>query len=277
MEHTMKTTIGDGLEVVVAYDFMRGEDDTFDVLIRYYIDGKDIMIEGEADAYKPKDDDKIKEFTVTVRYPTQGDYEAILTTLTDSEITVHNVNLAPTANAGADQYVYSGVIVQLDGSESSDPDGDELNYHWIAPEEIVLSDTTIVNPTFTAPNVIGEVPFTIILIVDDGYLTSEPDEVVITVNGDVNVNETITPLATTLLGNYPNPFNPTTTIRFDIQDNETATLTIFNIKGQIVEQKIFSAGVHNHEWNAADISSGVYFYRLKSQTCLQVKKMILLK
>ena len=220
-------------------------------------------------------------------YTSAGNYELILIVSSDPisrdymhfdwDITVHNVNLAPTANAGVDQYVYSGDLVQLDGSESSDPDGDELNYHWIAPEEIVLSDTTIVNPTFIAPNVIGEVPFTIILIVDDGDLSSEPDEVVITVNGNVNTDETITPLTTTLLGNYPNPFNPTTTIRFDVQENETATLTIFNVRGQIVEQKIFSAGVHNHEWNAADISSGVYFYRLKSQSYSRIQKMILLK
>ncbi len=226
-------------------------------------------------------------YEFTTDYTSAGNYALALIVSSDPisrdymqfdwEITVHNVNLAPTANAGADQYVYSGELVQLDGSESSDPDGDELNYHWIAPAEIVLSDTTIVNPTFTAPNVIGEVPFTIILIVDDGDLTSEPDEVVITVNGNVNTDETITPLATTLQGNYPNPFNPTTTIRFDVQENETAILTIFNIKGQIVEQKMFSAGVHDHEWNVADIGSGVYFYSLKSQTYSRVQKMILLK
>ena len=76
---------------------------------------------------------------------------------------------------------------------------------------------------------------------------------------------------------YPNPFNPVTTIKFDVQNDETATLTIFNVKGQIVEKMDFTSGTHNFEWNAKNRSSGVYFYQLKGSSYTNTKKMILLK
>ena len=85
------------------------------------------------------------------------------------------------------------------------------------------------------------------------------------------------PTTTVLYGNYPNPFNPTTFIQFDIKEGETADLTIYNIKGQAVESKIFEAGAHNYEWNSKDNASGVYFYKLSSPSYSEFKKMMLLK
>ncbi|MCK4653905.1 MAG: T9SS type A sorting domain-containing protein [Candidatus Cloacimonetes bacterium] len=85
------------------------------------------------------------------------------------------------------------------------------------------------------------------------------------------------PTITLLKGNYPNPFNPTTFIQFDIKEGETAELTIFNIRGQIVESKTFEAGAYNYEWNSKDNASGVYFYKLKSESYSEFKKMMLLK
>jgi hypothetical protein len=95
----------------------------------------------------------------------------------------------------------------------------------------------------------------------------------------IPIGETPPPLPTlTLLkGNYPNPFNPTTTIQFDIKEGETAELTIFNIRGQIVESKTFEAGAYNYEWNSKDNASGVYFYKLSSESYSEFKKMMLLK
>ena len=85
------------------------------------------------------------------------------------------------------------------------------------------------------------------------------------------------PEITLLKGNYPNPFNPTTFIQFDIKEGETAELTIFNIRGQIVESKTFEAGAYNYEWNSKDNASGVYFYKLRSESYSEFKKMMLLK
>ena len=85
------------------------------------------------------------------------------------------------------------------------------------------------------------------------------------------------PEKTMLIGNYPNPFKPVTNIKFNIRKESKAILTIVNTKGQVVERAEFEAGYHNFEWNAENISSGVYFYKLESESYNETKKMILLK
>jgi hypothetical protein len=96
-------------------------------------------------------------------------------------VIVNPVNDPPVANAGEDQRMPEERPVQLDGSASFDVEGDNLFYSWTAPAEIVLSDTTIVNPTFIAPEVDVETQFTISLYVNDGEYDSEIDDVVISV------------------------------------------------------------------------------------------------
>jgi len=86
------------------------------------------------------------------------------------------------------------------------------------------------------------------------------------------------PSTTVLYGNFPNPFNPITTIQFDIQDGETADLIIYNIKGQIVlSETNKQPGAYNYEWDSKDNASGVYFYKLSSPSYSEFKKMMLLK
>jgi Secretion system C-terminal sorting domain/The GLUG motif len=85
------------------------------------------------------------------------------------------------------------------------------------------------------------------------------------------------PIMTILSANYPNPFNPETTISFDIKENEKGILTIFNIKGQSILKETFEAGNHQYHWNADGLSSGMYFYKLSSPTTNITKKMILMK
>ncbi len=85
------------------------------------------------------------------------------------------------------------------------------------------------------------------------------------------------PQQTVLLGNYPNPFNPETTIGFMVKENETANLSIFNIKGQKVENIRFEAGIYNYLWDASSYASGIYLYKLKSESFSEIRKMILLK
>jgi hypothetical protein len=85
------------------------------------------------------------------------------------------------------------------------------------------------------------------------------------------------PNMTILKQNYPNPFNPSTTIEFSIKENETGKLSIFNVKGQLIENKEFQTGVHSYHWNAEKFSSGIYFYRLQTQSVNQIKKMMMMK
>jgi hypothetical protein len=85
------------------------------------------------------------------------------------------------------------------------------------------------------------------------------------------------PIMTILSKNYPNPFNPETTISFSVKENEKAILAIYNIKGQRILKQTFEAGLHNYIWQADDFASGVYFYKLSSPTTNVTKKMMLMK
>jgi len=90
-----------------------------------------------------------------------------------------------------------------------------------------------------------------------------------------------------LIQNHPNPFNPVTTISFELDnDSKTAvTLTIYNAKGQkvaILLNEKLSAGKHSSVWNGEDaagktVSSGIYFYQLSVNNEQSTKKMILIK
>ncbi|WP_235679406.1 autotransporter outer membrane beta-barrel domain-containing protein [Aquibium microcysteis] len=92
-------------------------------------------------------------------------------------------NLAPVADAGDDQVVQPGDEVTLDGSASSDADGDDLTYLWTQTggETVTLSSATGKAPRFTAPAKAGALTFS--LVMNDGLADSEADEVVVTVAG----------------------------------------------------------------------------------------------
>jgi len=85
------------------------------------------------------------------------------------------------------------------------------------------------------------------------------------------------PKVTTLKANFPNPFNPTTTIEFDIKEGESGRLTIYNVLGQKVMEHVYQEGFHTFVWNADQQASGVYFYSLKTSSYSELKKMLLLK
>jgi len=103
--------------------------------------------------------------------------------LTNSNgVNINVVNHAPAANAGPGQTVPAGSTVTLDGSRSTDPDGDPLTYMWTqtAGTSVTLSDPTAVKPTFTAPMVGGAVTF--VLTVTDPYSLSATSKVSINVS-----------------------------------------------------------------------------------------------
>jgi hypothetical protein len=80
--------------------------------------------------------------------------------------------------------------------------------------------------------------------------------------------------------NYPNPFNPTTNIRFSIPEASAVNIKVYDIIGREVATIInnnFAAGVHEVSFNAVNLNSGVYVYRISSKNFSSSKKMILMK
>lgn len=102
----------------------------------------------------------------------------------------------------------------------------------------------------------------------------------------VGIDTNSIPLINNSLDNFPNPFNPTTTIEFSIQNDSKIDLSIFNIKGQKIKslaQNDFTKGLHSIIWNGDDdsgklVSTGIYYYKLiVSGRTEAVKKCLLLK
>ena len=80
--------------------------------------------------------------------------------------------------------------------------------------------------------------------------------------------------------NYPNPFNPETRINFALPEAGMARLIIYDIRGREIARLIdreMDAGYHSITWNASNVASGIYFYRLTSGNFVSTKKMLLLK
>ncbi|MFC2093222.1 T9SS type A sorting domain-containing protein [Bacteroidota bacterium] len=83
--------------------------------------------------------------------------------------------------------------------------------------------------------------------------------------------------------NYPNPFNPSTKIKFDVPENSFVTINVFDVLGRKVEcliNQTLSAGSYITEWNASNFASGVYYYKMNvdgSNNFMETKRMVLLK
>ena len=81
--------------------------------------------------------------------------------------------------------------------------------------------------------------------------------------------------------NYPNPFNAVTQVRFSIMgEPKPVLLQVYDLHGRVVEKlvdKVLIPGVHTVQWNASKLSSGVYFYRLRTTDGQITKKMVVVK
>ena len=192
---------------------------------------------------------------------------------------------APIADAGEPQTVASGDEVVLNGSGSYDVNGDPLTFNWTAPDGVTLNGSNTVNPMFIAPQVTEEIEYVFSLVVSDGALYSEADEVIITVVMTDNDDNNIINNNIALGGNYPNPFNPETEIVFNMQNQAQVSLVVYNIKGEVVKELVNSnlpAGEHRILWRGTDaggntVGNGIYYYKMQSGKYTSSGKMVLLK
>ncbi|MCH8022551.1 MAG: T9SS type A sorting domain-containing protein, partial [Thaumarchaeota archaeon] len=97
---------------------------------------------------------------------------------------------------------------------------------------------------------------------------------------NVKAEPAVLPVKFELFQNYPNPFNPVTSIEFELPEAGTTSLVIYNLRGEEVIRLIdgeTEAGSHQLTWDASNVASGIYFYRLTSGNIVSTKKMVLLK
>ena len=191
------------------------------------------------------EDTEIKEDYITVLEPLDADFEADVT-LGEAPLEVQFTDLST---------------------------GDVIGWMWDFDNDGTI-DSNEQNPIYIYEEV-GV--YTVSLTVTDG--TDEDAEVkedYIEVTGTGTEHEII-PVETMLFQNHPNPFNPITNIQFDIKENETGVLSIFNLKGQIIISQRFNSGKHDYLWNAENYSSGVYLYKLQTESFTEIRKMLLLK
>ena len=114
-----------------------------------------------------------------------------------------------------------------------------------------------------------------------GYAVGDSGAILITKNGGVTsvggMNEGL-PESIFLYQNYPNPFNPSTTINYRLPTNHHATLKVFDLLGREVAtlvNEVKRPGIHTVQWDAADLASGIYFYRLTAGDFSETKKLML--
>ena len=97
---------------------------------------------------------------------------------------------------------------------------------------------------------------------------------------DINFSNNLLPVKTELSGSYPNPFNPTTSINYGLQNDGHVEIMIYDASGRLVEELVSQnqvAGYHSIAWNASSQASGMYFAKMVAGDVIQTQKLVLLK
>jgi len=181
----------------------------------------------------------------------------------------------------------SGIVVDVNGNP-------------ISEASVTISSTLPINAVtdntggFALQNVPGNTRYTV-TVFKTGYSSASADITVENINyvitepivleTDLHESDVTKPNVTALKANYPNPFNPTTTIAFDIAKSGHVAIDVYNAKGQRVKtlaNRVFEAGSHHLVWNGTDYSgktvgSGIYFYRMTTNDYSGIHKMLLMK
>ncbi len=161
--------------------------------------------------------------------------------------------------------------------EAIDTSGFSLSYSYFKNGELVDNDATYIylaaqNPNFPRVD-------TIVVKISNGSFEIEFTWLV-TVENPTGLEDINSPLSYSLKQNYPNPFNPSTNIKYSVPENVFVKLTVYNLVGEevsILVNKTVEAGFYEATFDAANLPSGTYFYKLQAGSFVETKKMILLR
>jgi flagellar hook assembly protein FlgD len=163
---------------------------------------------------------------------------------------------------------------------ASDIDNTNLLYDWFVNDEDQDSHQPEHNIDFSA---VDNGNYQVRVVVTDGEYDVEH---IWTVTVDITSGDDIPEIAETkLFANYPNPFNPTTSVRFDLHKKGNVRIEIYNVRGQLVKtlkNEIMEVGAYTVEWNGKsdngnNATSGVYFIRMQTEGYNSMKKALMLK
>ncbi|MFC1898370.1 T9SS type A sorting domain-containing protein [Candidatus Cloacimonadota bacterium] len=172
-----------------------------------------------------------------------------------------------------------------------------ISLSWNAPTEsrdivsynVYQDNAQITNTTETSyehENVpAGTYIYNVAAVYDGNWEGELSDDAEVVHENPNGADPNLIPMITTLEGNFPNPFNPTTTIKFGLHEDQQVAIIIYNIKGEKVRTLVndeLNTGYYNMLWNGKDdnnkpASSGIYFYKMKAGDYQETKKMILMK
>lgn len=229
------------------------------------------------------------QFQVNAGYFTaNNNYSVTLSwNLYDVEETTPVVLSAFTATLTAQNNVQINWVTQ---SESN-----MLGYRIYRNDDMNNDGSVLITPTLVpATNTSQTQNYTVVdneVEIDKTYFywleTVEPNQSLF--HGPVSINvqgevPPVYPQVSTMKNAYPNPFkaNSSTNIDVDVKEGENATLSIYNLQGKLVKTFNRGQGVHTISWDGADnngkaCGSGIYLYKLSTQTTNQTKKMVIIK
>ena len=194
-------------------------------------------------------------------------------------------NTAPVLAALPDTFTYQSESIKI-YPKWEDPDLNSIHHTYMYSDTSAitfkLSTHTSGSKVYLIPNDVFVGDATITVIVKDfsvGEL-SDTSSFILTVLSNSDITKYSIPTKFALEQNYPNPFNPTTTFRFSLEKSGYTQLYIYDILGRnvskVVDQSL-NAGYHNYTFNASELPSGQYIYRLSCNGNVLTKKMVLLK
>jgi len=164
---------------------------------------------------------------------------------------------------------------------ASDPDGDPVTFSMEAGPANSNITTNGIYTWFPKVDQAGK-SYVLTIRVTDGTLSTLYSETIKASSTITGVEDEFSGIPTEykLLQNYPNPFNPSTTIVFGLPKESNVRLTVFNILGQevaVLANRTMAAGYHKVAFEANNLNTGLYIYKIEAENYVSVKKMLFVK